>query len=51
MYFLDLVEQTTNLDFVEERKELGFRDEGHRKRDRYNNYIRELKEYLKKLDA
>ena len=51
VYFLDIVEQTTNLDFIEERKDLGFRDEGHRKRDRYQEYIRELKEYLKKLDT
>ena len=50
IYFLDLIENTINLDFIEERKELGFRDEGHRKKDRYNDYIRELKDYLKKLD-
>lgn len=51
VYFLDLTENTINLDFIEERKELGFRDEGHRKKDRYNGYISALKEYLKKLDA
>lgn len=51
IYFLDLTEGTINLDFIAERKELGFRDEGHHKKDRYNDYIRELKEYLKKLDA
>lgn len=51
IYFLDIIELAINLDFIEERKELGFRDEGHRKKDRYNDYIRELKEYLKKLDA
>ncbi len=51
VYFLDLIEHTINLDFIEERKELGFRDEGHLKKNRYNDYIRELKEYLKKLDA
>ena len=50
-YFLDLTESTINLDFIEERKELGFRDEGHRKKERYNNYIRGLKEELKKRDA
>lgn len=50
IYFLDITGRTINLDFIEERKELGFRDEGHRKRDRYSGYIRELKEYLKKLD-
>lgn len=51
VYFLDLTEKTVNLDFIAERKELGFRDEGHNKKDHYNDYIRALKEYLKKLDA
>jgi len=51
IYFLDITGRTINLDFIEERKELGFRDEGRRKKDQYNNYIRELKEYLKKLDS
>jgi mRNA-degrading endonuclease RelE of RelBE toxin-antitoxin system len=51
VYFLDLIEYTINLDFIENRKELGFRGEGHRKKDHYNDYIRGLKEYLKKLDA
>jgi len=49
VYFFDLTECTINLDFIEERKNLGFQDEGHRKKDRYNDYIRQLKEYLKKL--
>lgn len=51
VYFLDLTESAISLDFIEERKELGFRDEGYRKKDRYNDYIKELKEYLKKLDV
>jgi len=51
VYFLDLAECTINLDFIEERKELGFRDEGSRKKERYNGYIRDLKEELKKRDA
>ena len=51
VYFLDLSEGTINLDFIAERKELGFRDEGHRKKDHYNTYITALKEYLKKLDT
>jgi len=50
IYFLDTMECTINLDFIEERKELGFRDEGRRKKDRYNGYVRGLKEYLKKMD-
>ena len=51
VYFLDTTESTINLDFIAERKELGFRDEGHRKKDHYNEYITALKEYLKKLDV
>lgn len=51
VYFLDLTENTINLDFIEERKKLGFHNEGHRKKDRYNEYINSLKEYLKKLDT
>ena len=50
VYFLDITECTINLVFIEERKELGFRDEGHRRKDRYNAYIHELKEELKKRD-
>lgn len=51
IYFLDIIESTINLDFIEERKELGFRDEGRRKKDRYNQYIIDMKEYLKRLDS
>jgi len=51
VYFLNLAECTINLDFIEERKQLGFRDEGPRKKEKYNDYISTLKEYLKKLDA
>ncbi|OGM92691.1 hypothetical protein A2333_00870 [Candidatus Wolfebacteria bacterium RIFOXYB2_FULL_49_7] len=50
VYFIDLVEGAINLDFIAERNELGFRDEGHRKKDRYNEYIRGLKDYLKTLE-
>jgi|SRR3989344_2138771 len=51
IYFLDLTECTINLDFIEERKELGFRNEGRQKKDRYNDYIRVLKDYLKQRDS
>ena len=51
VYFLDTTEGSINLDFIAERKKLGFRDEGRRKKDHYNEYIAALKEYLKKLDA
>lgn len=50
VHFLDLVENTINLDFIEVRKNIGFKNEGHRKKDRYNDYIREFKAYLKKMD-
>ncbi len=50
VYFLNLIECTINLDFIEERKELGFHNEGNRKKERYNDYIRDLKEELKKRD-
>src|SRR3989344_9358218 len=42
IYFLDLIGRTISLDFIEESKELGFRDEGHRKKEHYNSYIRDL---------
>ncbi len=51
VYFLDLIEKTINLDFIEERKNLGFKDEGYRKKEHYNDYINSLKNYLKKIDA
>ena len=51
VYYLDLVESTINLDFIEERKNLGFRNEGQRKKNRYHGYICELKDFLKKLDV
>ena len=51
VHFLDLVGCTINLDFIEERKNLGFKDEGRRKKDKYSDYIYELKEFLKKQDA
>ncbi len=50
VYFLNLPACSVNLDFIEERKELGFRDEGRRRKERYNAYISELKGHLKKLD-
>ena len=50
VYFLDITETTINLHFIDERKNLGFKDEGHRRKDRYSNYIRGLKEFLKSLD-
>ena len=51
VYFLDVTEGTINLDFIAERKELGFRDEGPRKKDHYSEYVATLKAYLKKRDV
>ena len=51
VYFLDMTECTINLDFIEERKNLGFKNEGHRRKEKYNSYINDLKVYLKKLDT
>lgn len=50
VYFLDVTEHTINLDFIEARKELGFRKESSHRKDRYNGYIYELKKELKKRD-
>jgi mRNA-degrading endonuclease RelE of RelBE toxin-antitoxin system len=49
--FLDLNEETINLDFIETRKELGYKEEGHRKKDGYNAYITSLKEALSKKEC
>ena len=51
VYFLDLSENSINLDFIENRKELGFRDEGPRRKEKYNDYINELRSFLKKIDS
>jgi hypothetical protein len=51
VYFLDLTGCTINLDFIEERKNLGFKNEGQNKKSKYEAYIRDLKESLKKADA
>lgn len=51
VYFLDINEGTINLDFIEKRKNLGFKNEGRHRKDRYQGYIAELKEYLKRLDS
>ena len=49
VYFLDLKEKTINLDFIEERKNLGFGNERPRDREKYNEYLRNLKKYLNGL--
>jgi hypothetical protein len=50
VYFLDITEFTINLDFIAERKELGFHKEGQLKKKDYENYILELKKELKSRD-
>src|SRR5260370_14497638 len=37
--FLDLTERTINLEFIEERDNLGYKDEGHRKKYKYNAFV------------
>lgn len=51
VYFLDIEECTINLDFIEDRKELGFKDEGQRKKGKYNDYILELKAELRRREG
>ena len=51
VYFLDLIGGTINMDFIEERKNLGFKNEGSKRKNRYNDYIKNLKELLEKLAA
>jgi mRNA-degrading endonuclease RelE of RelBE toxin-antitoxin system len=50
VYFLDLNELTINIDFIAERKELGFHKEGQLRKKDYENYIADLKKELKKRD-
>ena len=49
VYFLDLTEKTINLDYVELRKNMGFKNEGGKKKDKYNDYVRDLKKVLREL--
>ncbi len=51
VYFLDLFEGSINLDFIEERKNLGFGNEHPRDKERYNDYVRVLKGYILRLCA
>ncbi|HEY4487316.1 MAG TPA: hypothetical protein VI483_00965 [Candidatus Paceibacterota bacterium] len=51
MYYLDLKEGTINLLYIEERDELGFGKEGKRKKNSYNDLVRDLKEMLCKMEA
>jgi len=50
VFFLDLQTTTINLDFIEERDNLGYKNEGHRKKDGYNAYISEVKKELARRD-
>lgn len=49
VYFLDLTEKTINLDYIELRKNMGFKNEGGKKKDKYNDYVRDLKKILREL--
>jgi len=50
LFYLDTSESTINLLYIDDRKEMGFKKEGHRKKDEYNDLVREVKEMLRKLD-
>ena len=50
VYYLDLKENTINLLYIEERDELGFGKEGQRKKNAYNDLVRELKVMLSKME-
>ncbi|MBI5406031.1 hypothetical protein HY972_03305 [Candidatus Kaiserbacteria bacterium] len=50
VFFLDLQTATVNLDFIEERDNLGYKNEGHHKKDGYNAYISEVKKELARRD-
>lgn len=47
IFFVNNLENTINLDYIDFRKNLGFKKECPRKKEKYNSYIRSLKEYLK----
>lgn len=49
--FLDLMGKTINLDFIERRDELGFKNEGSKKKDKYHSYIESLKAALAAKDS
>lgn len=51
VFFLDLTERSINLDFIEERDHLGFKDEGSRRKQKYNDYILGVKRELAKWDS
>ena len=52
VYFLNLRENAIYLDRIDERDEIGFKDEGKRKKDKHNQYLEELKQrLLKELDC
>ena len=50
VFFLDITECSINLDFIEERDRLGFKDEGTRKKQKYNDYIASVKKELARRD-
>lgn len=51
VYFLDTMERTISLDHIEIRKEMGYKNEGKKKKDAYNDYVREVKKFLSKMDS
>ena len=50
VFFLDITERSINLDFIEERDHLGFKNESIRKKQKYNDYIANVKKELSRRD-
>jgi hypothetical protein len=49
--FLDLVGRTINLDFIEPRDEIGYKQEAPKKKDKYQRYVEALKNALTEKDS
>lgn len=50
IFFLDLSECTINLDYIEERDNIGFGKEGTRRKQKYNGYVTAVKAELARRD-
>src|SRR3989344_2575451 len=51
VFFLDMQTTTINLDFIEKRNNLGYKNEGHHRKDEYNKYVSGVKKELEKRDS
>ena len=50
IYFLDVQEGTTNMVYIAERDEWGFKDESPKKKAEYTHLVQEIKELLDSLE-